>query len=75
MINYVRKKILEYVDVDEDFITEDTNMILDLHMNSYDCVNIIGKIETELRIEIPDIEIRNLQTVGDLSRFLEAKMR
>ncbi len=74
MTNYVRKKILEYVDIEEGFISEDTNLVLDLHMNSYDCVSIIGNIETELGIEIPDIEIRNLQTVKDMARYLECKM-
>ena len=75
MTNYVRKKILEYVEADESIITDDTNMVIDLHMNSYDCVSIVGNIETELGIEIPDVEIRNLQTVGDISKYLEIKMR
>ena len=74
MTSYVCKKILEYVDVEEKSITENTNLVLDLHMNSYDCVNIVGNIENELGIEIPDIEIRNLQTVGDISKYLKRKM-
>jgi acyl carrier protein len=71
----VCKKILEYVDVDEASLTENTNLALDLHMNSYDCVSIVGNIESELGIEIPDIEIRNLQTVGELSEYLKTKMQ
>jgi len=75
MTGYVCKKILEYVDVDEASLTENTNLALDLHMNSYDCVSIVGNIESELGIEIPDIEIRNLQTVGELSEYLKTKMQ
>ena len=75
MTGYVCKKILEYVDVDEASLTENTNLALDLHMNSYDCVSIVGNIENELGIEIPDIEIRNLQTVGELSEYLRTKMQ
>ena len=75
MTGYVCKKILEYVEVDEQSLTEDTNLALDLHMNSYDCVSIVGRIENELGIEIPDIEIRNLQTVGELSDYLKNKMQ
>jgi acyl carrier protein len=75
MTSYVCKKILEYVDVDEASLTENTNLALDLHMNSYDCVSIVGNIESELGIEIPDIEIRNLQTVGELSEYLKTKMQ
>jgi acyl carrier protein len=74
MTGYVCRKILEYVDVDEASLTENTNLMLDLHMNSYDCVSIVGRIESELGIEIPDIEIRNLQTVGDISDYLRTKM-
>ena len=75
MTGYVCKKILEYVDVDETSITDNTHLVLDLHMNSYDCVDIVGRIENELGIEIPDIEIRNLQTVGDISEYLKSKMQ
>jgi len=75
MTGYVRKKILEYVEVDETSLTENTNLALDLHMNSYDCVSIVGQIESELGIEIPDVEIRNLQTVGELSDYLKSKMQ
>ncbi len=75
MTGYVCKKILEYVDVDEASLTENTNLALDLHMNSYDCVSIVGQIESELGIEIPDVEIRNLQTVGELSDYLKAKIQ
>ncbi len=75
MTSYVCKKILEYVDVDENDLNDNTHLILDLHMNSYDCVNIVGNIEDELGIEIPDIEIKNLQTVGELSDYLKIKMK
>lgn len=75
MTNYVCKKILEYVDVEAEDLTDQTHLVLDLHMNSYDCVNIVGNIESELGIEIPDIEIRNLQTVGELSDYLKIKMQ
>lgn len=73
--SYVHKKILEYVDIDERYLSDDTNLVLDLHMNSYDCVSIIGDIEVELGIEIPDIEIRNLQTIRDMADYLNSKER
>jgi acyl carrier protein len=74
MLNFIRKNILEFVDVAEDSITEETSFINDLHMNSYDIVSMIGKIESELNTEIPDIDIRDLQTVGDLCKYLIKKM-
>jgi acyl carrier protein len=75
MTDYVCRKILEYVDIEKSSITEDTNLVLDLHMNSYDCVSIVGNIENELGIEIPDVDIRNLQTVGNISEYLKKKMK
>lgn len=74
MVEYVYKKIQEYVDIDKRFLSEDTNIVLDLHINSYDFISIIGDIESELGIEIPDIDIRDLQTVSDIAKYLDIKM-
>jgi acyl carrier protein len=74
MFNLVIKIIQEFVEIDEDSITEDTNLINDLHLTSYDIVGIIGKIESDLGIEIPDREIRNLDTVGELIKYLNNKL-
>lgn len=75
MLNYIRKNIVEYVDVDENSITESTHFARDLHLNSYDFVSIVGKVESDLGIEIPDIEIRDLQTAGEMAEYLKKKMK
>jgi acyl carrier protein len=62
------------VDIDEEKITEDTHFVRDLGLNSYDFVSIVGKVESDLGIEIPDIEIRDLQTAGDMANYLKKKM-
>lgn len=74
MLNYIRKNVVEYVDIDENDITENTHFVRDLHLNSYDFVSIVGKVESELGIEIPDIEIRDLQTAGDMADYLKKKL-
>ena len=74
MLNYVRKSIVEYVDVDENAITEETHFVRDLGLNSYDFVSIVGKAEADLGIEIPDIEISGLQTAGDMAEYLKKKL-
>ena len=53
MLSMIRKTIIEFVDIDEEKITEETNFITDLSINSYDFANIIGKFEDNLGIEIP----------------------
>lgn len=74
MFTYVRKMILEFADVEASFITEKTYFISDLQLTSYDIVTMIGKIEDELGVEIPDREIRDLETVGDLVAYLNERM-
>ena len=73
MLNYIRNKIVEYVDIDKDAITQESHFIKDLNLNSYDIVSIVGAVEEELGIEIPDEEIRELETVGDMLAYLRKK--
>ena len=44
MLSMIRKIIVEFVDIEEDKITEETNFLQDLNINSYDFANIIGKM-------------------------------
>lgn len=74
MFNLIKKIIMEFVEVDESFITEETYFIRDLHLTSYDIVSVIGKLEDDLGVEIPDREIRDMETVGDLMDYLDKKL-
>lgn len=74
MLNIITKLILEVVDVDESLITRETNPIKDLNLNSYDFISIIGKIESDLGVEINERDIRKLETLGDLDDYLKAKI-
>lgn len=74
MLNIITKLIMEYVEVDESLITRETNPIKDLNLNSYDFISIIGKIESELGVEINERDIRKLETLGDLDDYIKAKM-
>lgn len=74
MLNIISKLIMEYVEVDESLITRETNPIKDLKLNSYDFISIIGKIESELGIEINERDIRKLETLGDLDDYIKTKI-
>ncbi len=74
MLSMIRKTIIEFVDIDEEKITEETNFITDLNINSYDFANIIGKFEDNLGIEIPDRDLRKLETVKDVQEYLTKKL-
>lgn len=71
MLKIIENTIKEYVEVEEDVIDYDTHFIQDLQLTSYDVVSMIGKIENDLGIEIEDREIRNLETVGELSDYIK----
>ena len=75
MLSMIRKTIIEFVDIDEEIITEETNFITDLNLNSYDFANIIGKFEDNLGIEIPDRDLRKLETVKDVQEYLTKKLQ
>lgn len=74
MLDLVRKALLEYVDVPSEVITEETDFINDLHMNSYDFVSLIGQLEETLCLEIDDNDLRGLHTVGDVVNYLKGKV-
>lgn len=74
MLNLIVNSLSEYTDVDPATINERTNPVADLHLNSYDFICLIGRLESELGITIPERELRNFQTLGDLDRYLRASL-
>lgn len=74
MLNIISNLIMEYVEVEEEDLHEETNPVTDLNLNSYDFISIIGRIEGELGIEIDERELRNLQTLGELDEYIRSKM-
>lgn len=71
MMTLIKNTILEYVDVDPDSITAETKLVDDLNLNSYELISIVGSLEQELGTSIPDEELRNMQTVGDVVDYLK----
>ena len=75
MPNIIKTTLLEFVDMDEDKINEDTHFVRDLNLTSYDIMSFIGKLEEVLGVEVEDSEIKNLQTVGDLDEYIKSKVK
>ncbi|HCR43986.1 MAG TPA: acyl carrier protein [Ruminococcaceae bacterium] len=66
------KKILaDQFDVEEEKITLDTNMVDDLGADSLDVVDLLMSVEDEFEIEIPDSDVENMKTVGDVVKYVE----
>ncbi len=67
----VKAILSEQFDVEEDKITAETNIADDLGADSLDVVDLLMSIEDEFEIEIPDDEVENLKTVGELVKYIE----
>ena len=63
--------ISDFVDVDPADVTVDSKLRSDLGLNSFDFVNIAVEVEREYNIKIPDTDISQLKTVGDLLALVD----
>ena len=72
VLEKVKAILAEQFDVEEDTITMETSVAEDLGADSLDVVDLLRSIEDEFEIEIPDTEIENMKTVGDLVKYIEA---
>ena len=69
----IRDIIVEQLDVEEDKVTIEASITEDLGADSLDVVDLVMSIEESFDIEIPDEEVENIKTVGDIVKFIEAK--
>ena len=65
--------ISDFIDVDPAEVTVESKLRSDLGLNSFDFVNIAVEVEREYNIKIPDTDIAQLKTVGDLLDLVEIK--
>ncbi len=69
----VRSIIMDQLDVEEDKVTLDAVIQDDLGADSLDIVDLVMSFEEEFDIEIPDDQVENIKTVGDIVKFIEEK--
>ena len=67
----IRDILCNQFDVDEDAVTLSTRISEDLGADSLDAVDMLMSLEDEFDVEIPDEEIENIRTVGDLVAYIE----
>mgnify|MGYP000481625612 FL=1 len=66
----VRKNIARQLDIPEESITMDSRLVEDLKADSLDVVELIMDIEQEYGIQVPEEELPNVHTVGDILRVM-----
>ncbi len=68
----IRAILAEQLDVAEDEITMESSIAEDLGADSLDVVDLIMSIEDEFDLEVPDTEVENIKTVGDVVNYIES---
>lgn len=68
----VIKIIASVAEVPEESVNLNTNLIADLDLESLDLVTLVSEIENKYELEIPDKEIKKIQTVEDIVNFLSS---
>lgn len=67
----IRAILCDQLDLEEDNVTMESDIVEDLEADSLDVVDLMMTIEDEFSLEVPDEEIENFRTVGDVVRFIE----
>lgn len=67
----IKEILSEQLDADTEEMTMDTDIARDLGADSLDVVELLMSIEDEFQVEIPDEEIENIKTIGELVKYIE----
>jgi len=70
----IKAMLAEQLDADVDEMTADTNIARDLGADSLDVVELLMSIEDEFEVEIPDEEVENIRTIGELTEYITNNM-
>lgn len=71
MLDKMKEIICNYVETAPEEITENSRLIEDIGLNSYDFMCMLGDLETELSVTVDETEVVNLRTVGEAIAYLE----
>jgi acyl carrier protein len=70
----LKKLIVELLEVDESKIVPAASFADDFDADSLDFIELLTAVEDTFKIEIPDEDAENLQTVQDAIDYIEAKI-
>ena len=67
----LRAIICQQLEIPEEQVTMESNFMEDLDADSLDLVDLVMSFEDEFGLEVPDDQIENFRTVGDIVRYIE----
>ena len=71
MFEEIRKTIAEQLNVPEENITLETRFVEDLKADSLDLVELVMDLEDRYGVEIPDEQLAEVRTVGQIIEIVE----
>lgn len=71
VLEKLKEILADQLDVEEDKVTLEASITEDLGADSLDVVDLIMSLEEEFSLEIPDEEVENIKTVGDIVKYIE----
>ncbi len=73
MKEIIIKNLMDQLDLERDEITMDSKFVDDFEMDSLDMVEMLIDLEKETEIKIPNEDVKDIATVGELLAYLEAR--
>lgn len=71
----IKDIIVDQLGVNADQVIPEAKFIEDLGADSLDTVELIMALEEEFGIEVPDEEAEKLQSVGDVTKYIEENQK
>ena len=71
MLENIIEIICNYVDADPASITEESALRKDIGMSSLDMINLAVEAEDQFSISLPNSEVININTVGELIEYIK----
>lgn len=59
-----------HLGVDAELLVPEANLLDDLGADSLDVVELVMALEEEFGIEVPDSDVENIRTIGDIVSYL-----
>lgn len=73
MKELIIKSLMEQLDLERADIKMESSFVEDFEMDSLDMVEMLIELEKQTNIKIPNEEIKDIKTVGQLVEYLEGK--
>ena len=70
----IREYLADQLDVEPEKITPDSDIVENFGADSLDVIDMITTLSDEFGVEIPDEDIENFRTVGDVVSYVEERL-